>query len=434
MAILYFWKDVFAPKDTKLEIRNRIKKIEEGKKAYQDDYTKKTHRHMQLGLVCHFIKHEEDSHPAFCRHYRLRNKIMKQARALLLTFDASNALSLKGLYGVDVARNELYTPPEVFAPLYRFLRRNGIGNFTYHVGEDFVHLLSGIRAVYEAIIFLDLRSGNRIGHATAIGIDPALWKECIGETVVMRHGDYLDDLVFAHRRLVETSCFPSEVIKIEDDISKYSLIVYGKIFNPRTLWKAWTFRNIDPLLAFNGNRLSNMLDDRGKKAESHLLEALKTDVKAMELFSYYHGQSLKTLKDVLGDWNKLVSVNTEVLSLQALRYLQDVQLKELTDKNIAIESMLTSNLRIGFYKKYSEHHIFRWLGQYNDTDSQPSVCLASDDPGIFATNLRAEYFHLYRELIKRCGKSPSEAQSILHRLVENSVAYRFAEELNVGMH
>ena len=36
-------------------------------------------------------------------------------------------------------------------------------SLTYHVGEDFEHLLSCIRAVYEALEFIDLRDGNRSG-------------------------------------------------------------------------------------------------------------------------------------------------------------------------------------------------------------------------------------------------------------------------------
>ena len=81
-----------------------------------------------------------------------------------------NATVWAVLRGVDGASNELHAPPEPFAPSFRLVRRAGIPRATFHVGEDFLHLLTGIRAVAEALTFLDLRSGDRVGHATALAL------------------------------------------------------------------------------------------------------------------------------------------------------------------------------------------------------------------------------------------------------------------------
>src|SRR5690606_6384420 len=51
--------------------------------------------------------------------------------------------SLRNLIvGFDAAANELHAGPEVFSPIFRKLQYLGYTNFTYHAGEDFVHLLS----------------------------------------------------------------------------------------------------------------------------------------------------------------------------------------------------------------------------------------------------------------------------------------------------
>lgn len=50
-------------------------------------------------------------------------------------------------------------------------------------GEDFKHIISGIRSIYEAITFLEMGHGDRLGHCTAIGINPALWLKRTGEKV-----------------------------------------------------------------------------------------------------------------------------------------------------------------------------------------------------------------------------------------------------------
>ena len=100
-------------------------------------------------------------------------------------------LSLQVLRGLDLCTDELGVPNWVFIPLIRHVRQAGMLasrllrqelnmnvpplRTTVHVGEDFVHLLSGLRRVDEAIRFVELSEGDRIGHALALGVDPREW-------------------------------------------------------------------------------------------------------------------------------------------------------------------------------------------------------------------------------------------------------------------
>ena len=52
--------------------------------------------------------------------------------------------------------------------------------------------------------YLELQAGDRIGHATAAGVDVRLWKENIGERLWMRREDYLSDLLFAYHLIAGT--------------------------------------------------------------------------------------------------------------------------------------------------------------------------------------------------------------------------------------
>lgn len=65
------------------------------------------------------------------------------------------------------------------------------------MGEDFLHLVSGIRATVEAVDFLSLGDGDRVGHAIALGIDPQLWLDRTGERITVPRSEWLDNLVFA---------------------------------------------------------------------------------------------------------------------------------------------------------------------------------------------------------------------------------------------
>ena len=46
---------------------------------------------------------------------------------------------------------------------------------TVHAGEDFIHLLTGLRRVDQAVRYLALEEGDRIGHALALGLQAERW-------------------------------------------------------------------------------------------------------------------------------------------------------------------------------------------------------------------------------------------------------------------
>lgn len=134
--------------------------------------------------VCHFIKEKDEEclekslYMVNCRHYRKRQEVKQQAKAIYecrrkYKEEASRIL------GIDAASEEIVCRPEVFAQAYRFLKNDSMINqvddiernillsdlsVTYHAGEDFLDILDGLRAIDEAISFLNLDCGDRIGH------------------------------------------------------------------------------------------------------------------------------------------------------------------------------------------------------------------------------------------------------------------------------
>lgn len=101
----------------------------------------------------------------------------------------SKQLFKKRIIGIDACSNEIGCRPEVFATEYRFIQNYKFsvpselvikGDFhtaflgrTYHVGEDFLDIVDGLRAIDEVIQFLDFSHGDRLGHALALGISPS---------------------------------------------------------------------------------------------------------------------------------------------------------------------------------------------------------------------------------------------------------------------
>jgi adenosine deaminase len=120
--------------------------------------------------------------------------------------------------GIDAASREHTTPPEVFAPVFNYIRssmeisrisfENRVNvesyddtpkhfQFTFHVGEDFRDILTGIRHVVEAVLFLGLKKGDRIGHALALGLMHKQWARKKRRVFTSKQEQF-DNAVFAY--------------------------------------------------------------------------------------------------------------------------------------------------------------------------------------------------------------------------------------------
>ncbi|MDG3442867.1 hypothetical protein [Nitrospirillum amazonense] len=390
-------------------------------------------KRLRLALVAHFVKMKDSWKPGVsefpCRHYALRQRLRTQWSVLSQLVRQYPRLR-RYLVGFDAAANELHAPPEVFAPLFRTIRKAGFNHFSYHAGEDFIHLLTGIRAVYETIKLVGLQRGDRIGHATAVGIEPALWRERMGTVITLTRGQRLDDLVLAYRLLSEAG-ESGAVVKLGTEIARLSRDIYGGAEPPDLLYEAWEMRGLDPLVAFglSGSRLTAF--DRALEAEFVRVDEARKNQKAYDLFIRHHGAA--GYGEVVRRSEEMIAVDCEAmdepLNSEQMRLLQDCVLKKINARGIVLETLPTSNVRISVYRSYAEHHVFRWLG-LNGPGERMSVCVGSDDPGIFATNLRNEYAHLLRELDRQCAGTGRDSLAELRGLIENGKIWRFQNKIS----
>ena len=147
------------------------------------------------------------------RHYGLREKLEKQAQALA-RFREQYPQTASRVCGIDAASQEIGCRPEIFGPIFRFLGSHRartddpiqiqylplLGK-TYHVGEDFLDVVDGLRAIDEAIHFLNLDCGDRLGHALAFGVDVSLWYESKESRISLPMQDYLDNVAWMYHAL-----------------------------------------------------------------------------------------------------------------------------------------------------------------------------------------------------------------------------------------
>lgn len=384
-------------------------------------------KHAKLALVVHFIKSPANKNEPF-PFKKLYETHAKQA-ALLVKLLKSHPDVIKWIRGVDAAANEMDTPPEVFAPLFRVLKSQGIKHITYHVGEDFPHLVSGIRAIDDAIRFLPLMNGDRLGHCTAIGITPTIWRRSLPPTLTVTLETRLLDLVFVWRTLRHNH----EMLKWANLAASEAIIVAQRIFKDsqirciEQLDEFYLLRDIypnyEPLRDKNRWQLraSSEWDKEYERIDKLLFSPEKCSL--LELYqSWLFDENVRRQRDAM------YSLPTNWLPDESLIALQQAVMSSVAGKNIAIECPPTSNTRISQYIEVKEHHVFRWMGipQYSIQGDVPmSVCLASDDPGIFVTDMKAELYHLFSVLTQELRLSPSDALMHVSRLNENGRIFRF---------
>lgn len=399
LRFLEYLEGRFSPLKTKEENIKLLKKINKEFKNICQLKGEKDNS-LKLGLVAHFIKSPDNKYSNGERHHKLRMEIRNKSFALIsaqryLEFEGK----MKGIIGIDAASNEMDAGPEVFAPAFRWLRKEWINVFkrdlkqTFHAGEDFVHLLSGLRMMYEAVEFLEMQQGDRIGHGTAAGIDPKLWMKRLGDYVYIKQGEWLDDLIFVYYLLSDSS-IPYENLTFKlpyiiDEINRLCSSIYCVTCNIDDLIKAWDFRKYDPSYYIQNTKTTQIdtIDVQYK-----VKKEIEINYKAKEIYTLYHfDQSSKE------QYNKFIKVPLQkgLFTIEELEQIQNLVLHHIAKKNIVLEVPITSNLCISFYRSLDEHHIGRWMKGCSDRNLLiPAIVLGTDDPGIFMTNIYIEYARL----------------------------------------
>ena len=310
---------------------------------------------------------------------------------------------LQSIRGLDVASRELSGPLWAVAPQLQFVRKESVGactgfrglqpfRITVHVGEDFRHLLSGLRAIHEPFWWELMRRGDRIGHALALGWDPHEWCTRHPEVVQPRLERMFDlawMLDFVHgRRLqqVPGAALQSAQWELNDYLQRWkkSYEVREFVAVVRQIGKPW---------------LWNILD--GPHWSHHL----------------FMGKHWRLLREILsrhGQRDDTVTVRTQGDG-DLLVILRDELARLLARWRTPIEINPSSNLLIGDLPYPLAQPLFR-LDPFDREETRGLVLtLSADDPVCFATGLADEFAYAWAGLVIGGGESPTYAQEWLER-------------------
>ncbi|MEX5586124.1 antiviral RADAR system adenosine deaminase RdrB [Pseudomonas urmiensis] len=330
--------------------------------------------------------------------------------------------------GLDVAGDENKTRNELYAPMLRWLRAGlqpanpgdafqGGLHLSIHTGEDYAHPLSGMRHIDETVRFCEMRHGDRIGHALAVGVSPSRWCENQGDMLVPVD-EHLDNLVWLWHHATQLATrvpLANQILpRLERRIAQFvphvawtnpeylhafypvstskktNALHKGnesrRFINPHTLYEAWRLRR-NCFHMLEKYRPNEPLDDKMSAALPDLmslravdfvkLNGTHQDPDAALLYwrrstllshasytprmvhirvnrhSYIDEANGTTANDLLLDYE----TSQELDFMEAL---QDHLIETCDQRGIIFETNPSSNVYIARIGKHAEHPIFRW--------------------------------------------------------------------------
>jgi len=436
-----------SPKDSVENIRKNIEKLDQWilEDLPEGEEEKLKNKYF---YVVHFIKEKENKdveEDAFsCRSEKKRKDVEKRARALSAFRDQYSDLAQRVL-GIDASSSEIGCRPEVFAQAFRFLK-NHVGmdgqrnlRATYHVGEDFLDIIDGLRAIDEAILFLDLRCGDRLGHALALGTDVDEWYSQKANLLLMNKMDHLDNLVWLYHkirkyRLVNCEDAVHYIQKRFDELIRtvyFEQIEGGKEnyhFSIESYYDAWKLRGDNPENYESGKFRPQIIPlDEWKyhsiNREYPVNYKIRYDKENAYLYYLYHYN-----RKVKEEGRKMIEVRVNSAIARAVKMVQKRMQIEICAKGIGIETNPSSNCFIGSFKRYDKHPIVKWYnyGLINEQEQlmdcpQLLVSINTDDQGVFNTCLENEYAYiaLALEKIKNEDGTPKYNRTMILQWLNN---------------
>jgi len=392
------------------------------------------------------------------RHYSFRKRLEKKGRAVRAFRERFSSLACR-VCGIDACSQEIGCRPENFAFLFRMLSNHLRANAfmqlpcpprlrkTYHVGEDFLDLVDGLRVIDEAIHFLNLDCGDRLGHALALSIEPRNWYEQKNGQISLQKQDYLDNVAWLYHaiRRYQIPDMEAAVLFLKAQFEYYFRQIYlnhigekdadmlvksgemhyqGKpyarnykahklSFSIEDYCRAWMLRGDHPELFESGYFWEDaLLPDGWSQFKVNAAYPADPAVRYIPECSFlnfcYHYN-----EDIRRTGREYITVTIGEKYLKSAVAVQRALQFEIANRGLFVECNPTSNVKISTFRSYEKHPITRLYnkelvhsGEALQQCSQISVSLNMDDSGVFFTSLESEYAVVARalETLQRDGK------------------------------
>jgi len=321
------------------------------------------------------------------------------------------------LVGIDAASEENIAEPWLFAPIFVAARDKKVSRpfleydnrrielpnigLTFHVGEEFRHILSGLRHVDEVVRFFKYKTGDRLGHAIVLGENIDRWIE-ENETVVMPRREYLEDLLWLWGKAVyEEINLGVSVDVLQGRIMDLAKQIYGEVLGmtPDMLYDAYLmkFRNDNEQDIFI--RLREDIKSEPDKKNGHFCKFY--DVKSRYGMSWTKEKIFCTMYCPIYYQKLYQPILVQVREQMGGTYktVQEELINRIEQIGIYVETNPTSNLIISDIRNLKESTAIRLNSRgLSEGGREVQVTVNSDDPGVFNTTSENELAYIYHSL------------------------------------
>ncbi len=434
--------------------REKLKGLStEERKSIQEELRNSSANIPVLGIVFHFIKGEflEDVSGDYCwKKEILSGERRVSGRMHRRYFIQNMAVALEEIrqtipgideyiVGIDAASDENVMEPWMFAPAYKLIRSQEVTRpvvkvtngrtsfsrvqnigFTYHVGEDFRHIVSGLRHIDEVLEEFRYKAGDRLGHALALGVSAEQWA-ADNEVVAVPVLEHMENLLWIwgiciHGDLdlpVKTGVLEDRIIGIVHELYPcWETITIQMLYQTYKMKFDLSHREIAQRKADEEYRCS-CWDNAGKDCQNIWTEETL-------LLTHYCPVFEERYREI-----KLVAVTKDEIALY--RHLQEYLIHKIQRKGIYIEANPTSNITIGEFSNMKEHPVF-YLGKQNEkADYHVMLTINSDDPAVFNTNVENELAYIYYEAEAK-GMAKEETLEWIDKIRQNGMNASFIQK------
>lgn len=382
-----------------------------------------------LGVIYHFIKRPDipvdekcwlkykcDTEREKLYYEKLKEGYRLQSKAILNIRRTIPGIS-KYIVGIDAASIENHTDPWVFAEIYDDLRDsrhsmyedemsgsveplNTLG-FTFHAGEDFRHILTGLRRIDETIHRYKYHAGDRIGHGIALGIDVELWRKRHPVVTIPRM-EFLENMIWIWGSCKNTNQF-IDMGYLERKIMEHAKEIYINtqgitVYN---LWEAYEgkFKDVKEMKKdFN-------IREYGEDCSQYELENMICCPNAEFEVGVWNKEKLvraNHCRKYLERMLEPIQVPVRKDTMYIIEEMQRLVRSKVSRKGIIVETNPTSNSSIGEIENIFNHYITR-LNSIEDSDDMDSLMISinTDDPSVFNTNLSNEFAYIFYSLVEK---------------------------------
>lgn len=383
-----------------------------------------TNRAMKLGFIVMFKKKKNVNHICyekfvisndykFLKHGYLQHELTNNVIALQHLRNNIEYLE-NYIIGIDVAGNEHYCEPYVYAPVYRLVRNphheieeesqnqqliekyhnydifpaKRLG-FTYHVGEVFSSIISGLRHVDEVIEHFNYMEGDRIGHGLALALDLKRYLRDKKVTQIKKI-DYLKNLIWIYIQISKTDL----KLSISDSLLKDKILnTFREIYSENENYTVDIHTLVD-WYNYNFSCIDKKIRKMNKKScyFSHVCQKNSLN-KEDSRWTLEELLAADHCKYFIKKMNESILIVENIDDFELYGTLQKYVRNKVANKGIIVEINPVSNSLIGDIDDVTllPYLNLDAIGFNSDSSKKVLLTVNTDDPAIFNTDLLFQF-------------------------------------------